>query len=104
MPTEIRILGFTKNEVFEALRDFCSNTGRRLPAGGADGLELTQDTEIRITLNSPGSESAMNFTENEVGAALVMFCIRKRIPIARRATKSLELADQTLSLHLRMGP
>jgi len=104
MPTEARTLGFSKNELFEALRDYCATTGRRLPAEAAERLVVTQDTEIRVALNSPGDESAINFTENEVGAALVMFCIRKRIPIAKRATKSLEIVDQTLSLHLRMGP
>ncbi len=103
MPTEIRVLGFNKDELLEALRDFYAQTGRRLPPASADRLVLTQDTEIRVALNSAGDESEIKFTESEVGAALVMFCIRKRIPIAKRATKSLELADQTLSLHLKMG-
>lgn len=46
----------------------------------------------------------MKFAENEVGAALVMFCIRKQIPIAKRATKSLEITGETVSLHLKIGP
>jgi hypothetical protein len=104
MPTESRILGFSKTELFEALRDYCSHSGRRLPADGADRLILNQDTEVRVKLNSLETESAINFTDSEVGAALVMFCIKKRIPIAKRATKSLEVADGTLSLHLKMGP
>ena len=104
MPTETRVLCFSKNELFDALRDYCGSTGRRLPSDGAERLILTQDTEVRVALNSTGDESAMNFTENEVGAALVMFCIRKQIPMAKRATKSLEVADETISLHSKMGP
>jgi hypothetical protein len=103
MPTETRVLGFSKNEVFEALRDYYIRTGRRLPPDGADRLTLKQDTGVQIALSSPGDELATNFTENEVGAALVMFCIRKRIPIAKRAVKSLEVAGQILSLHLKIG-
>ena len=103
MPTETRVLCFNKIELFEALRDYCSHTGRRLPPDAAERLVLTQDSEVRVTLNSPGEESAIKFTENEVGAALVMFCIRKRIPIAKRATKSLEITGETISLHLKIG-
>jgi hypothetical protein len=46
----------------------------------------------------------MKFAENEVGAALVMFCIKKLIPIAKRANKSIEITGETLSLHLNLGP
>jgi hypothetical protein len=104
MPTEVRVLSFSKNELFDALRDYCSNSGRRLPLDGSERLVLTQDSEVRVTLNSLEGESAMNFTENEVGAALVMFCIRRHIPMAKRAAKSLEVSGETLSFHLRMGP
>jgi len=104
MPTETRVLCFSKIELFEALRDYCSHTGRRLPPDAAERLVLTQDSEVGVALNSPGDESAMKFAENEVGAALVMFCIKKLIPIAKRATKSLEITGETLSLHLKMGP
>ena len=103
MPTESRILGFNKTELFEALRDYCSQTGRLLP-DDVNGVVLTQNSEVSIALNSPGDESSINFTENEIGAALVMFCIKKGIPIARRAIKSLEVVHETLSLRLRMGP
>src|SRR5271168_4541415 len=102
MPTETRVLGFNKNELFEALRDYYISTGRRLTPDGAERLTLKQDGGIQVVLNSPGDALATNFTENEVGAALVMFCIRKRIPIAKRATKSLEVAGETISLHLKM--
>ncbi len=101
MPTESHVLGFDKNELFEALRDYRTNTGRQLPADAGNVLISTQDGEVRITLTFP-DESAIDFTENEVGAALIMFCIKKRIPMARRATKSLVVADETLSLHLRI--
>jgi hypothetical protein len=103
MPTETRVLGFNKNELFEALRDYYISTGRRLPPDSADRLTLKQDGEVQIALESHGDGLATNFTENEVGAALVMFCIRKRIPIAKRAIKSLEVAGQTLFLHLKIG-
>ena len=102
MPTETRVLGFSKNELFEALRDYYISTGRRLPPDSADRLTFKQDSGVQVALNSSGDGLATTFTENEVGAALVMFCIRKRIPIAKRAIKSLEVAGETISLHLKM--
>jgi hypothetical protein len=102
MPTESRILAFSKHEVFEALRDYCSNTGLRLPDDSLAGLALLPTREVTIALNHLGHESAINFTENEVGAALILFCVKKNIPVARRAVKSLEVTGETLSLHLTL--
>jgi len=104
MPTESRILSFSKNEVLEALSDYCIGAGRRLPDGGSNRLMLTQDTKVRVALNSAEDKQEINFTEGEVAAALVMHCIKQRIPMPRRAIKSLEVVHETLSLHLRMEP
>ena len=103
MPTETRVLCFTKLELFEALRDYCSHTGRRLPPEAAERSGLNARQRRPNYRQFSGEESTMKFTDNEVGAALVMFCIRKRIPIAKRATKSLEITGETLSLHLKIG-
>ncbi len=102
MPTETRVLGFNKNGLFEALRHYYISTGRRLPPDGAERLTLKQNSGVQVALNSSGDGLATNFTENEVGAALLMFCIRKRIPIAKRAIKSLEVTGEAISLHLKL--
>ena len=48
MPTETRVLGFNKNELFEALRDYYISTGRRLPPDSAERLTLKQDSGVQV--------------------------------------------------------
>jgi hypothetical protein len=104
MPTESRILGFNKNEVLEVLREYCTQTGRNLADDSVDALRLIQDREVRVEVRTNGNGSVQEFTESELGAAIIMYCIRRGIPMARHAMKSLEVAHETLLLHLRMRP
>lgn len=73
-----------------------------MSADGADRLTFLAGSEAKITLHSDGPESAIHFTENEVAAALIVFCGKNGIPVARRAIKSLEVAEETLSLCLKI--
>jgi hypothetical protein len=100
MPTESRILSFDHDEVFEALREYCNHIGRPLPADGVKGLVLTQDSGVRITVHDPSQEAPINFTEHEVGTALIMLCTKKDIPLPRQSIKSLEVTEKTLLLRL----
>jgi len=47
--------------------------------------------------------SILEFAENKRAAAIIMYCIKRGIPMARHALKSLEISHDTLFLHLRMG-
>jgi hypothetical protein len=100
MPMESRVLHFATDEVFEALKEYCAQTGRAIPNDAACSLVLFRGTEMRVTLSSPRKEATTTFSESEVGTALIMFCIRKRIPIARRSVKSLNVGRDTVQLRL----
>jgi len=102
MPSESRILGFNKNEILEMLREYCTQTGGNLPDDSVNDLKMLQDTEVRVEVRTNGS--TQQFKESELGAAIIMYCIRRGIPMARHAIKSLEVTHETLFLHLRMGP
>jgi len=119
MPTESRILDFSQNEIYEALLAYCRQTRRELPEQICTGLilsqnnetkialsmnhsdsNITQKSEIRVTLNFVDSQST--FSESEVGGALVMHCMKRGIPMAKRAVKSLEVSREGAHLHLKM--
>ena len=104
MPTESRILGFNKSEVLEMLGEYCTQTGRNLPDDSVDSLRMSQDHEVRVDVKTNDDGSTQEFTESELGAAIIMYCIKRGIPMARHAIKSLEVAHETLFLHLRIGP
>lgn len=104
MPNESRVLSFSRHEVYEALRDYRRKTGQTLVGFGAKDLTLVENEEIKVTLQRSGGDAAVPFTEHEVGAALILFCRHKHIPIARRAAKTLAAAADSLELRLSMKP
>ena len=100
MPGESRIVSFSNAEVIEAIVDYCEKTGRALPPGGIRGLSFSNIKEIKVTIQPEGQASPVSFYENEIAVALILFCNKKGIPVARRALKSLRVAQDTVSLHL----
>lgn len=102
MPTESRILGFNRDEVLAVLKEYCSGSGRDLPEYKVDGLVMEQGHGAGVKVKLNGSGSSIEFSESEIAAAIIMYCIKRGIPMARHAMKSLEVAHDTLFLHLRM--
>jgi hypothetical protein len=96
---ETRVLSFSNAEVIEAIVDYCEKTNRTLPPGGIKGLNFSNDKEIKVTVQSEG-QATLGFYENEIVAALILLCNKKGIPVARRALKSLQVAQGIVSLHL----
>ena len=100
LPTETRAVSFTNAEVIEALEQYCERTKRPLPSSGIKDLTFSNGKEIGVTITPNGSAPAIHFGENEIAVALIVFCNKKGIPIARRALKSLQVLQDSVSLHL----
>ncbi|HEY3768991.1 MAG TPA: hypothetical protein VGN44_09980 [Candidatus Angelobacter sp.] len=100
MPMESRTLHFANDEVFEALKEYGRQIGRPMPDGPGNSMALLPDTGARVTLNSMMRETTRSFTESEVAAALIMFCIKRSIPIARRSVKTLQVGNDSVLLRL----
>jgi len=102
MPTESRILTFSNAEAIDALLEYCAATKRELPKAGIQRLVFSNDAEIRVSAEFEGDAPPIRFYENEVAVALIMLCNKRGIPVARRAIKSLHIAQDSVALHLSM--
>jgi hypothetical protein len=102
MPYETRTISFSNAEAITALTDYCASTKRELPRGGITRLGFSNDTEIKVTAEFDGGASPIRFYENEVAVALIMLCNKKSIPVPRRATKSLQVSNDTIALLLSL--
>jgi hypothetical protein len=100
MPDESRVVSFSNAEVIEAIVDYCNMSKRDLPAGGIKGLSFSNVKEIKVTVQPDGQVPAFSLFENEIAVALILLCNKKGIPVARRALKSLQVAQDAVSLHL----
>lgn len=102
MPNETRSISFSNAEAMTALSEYCASTKRELPKGGIKRLTFSNDEEIKVTAEFEGGAPPIRFYENEVAVALIMLCNKKGIPIAKRATKALQVMHDAIALNLSL--
>jgi hypothetical protein len=106
MPTETRTLVFTPDEIAEALAEYRDAGHGRLPAGeivycrvGATG------PGVGIKVKAPALREAIaaDIDADDVGAALVAYCLARKIPLPRHASRSLEVQGSNVALRLSLN-
>jgi hypothetical protein len=102
MATESRVVTFTNSEIIEALLHFCETTKRPVPEGGVRQFKFSNDQQVAVTLEPVTGTNVITFHESEIAAALILYCRKLGIPVARRAAKSLQVGVDTVALHLTL--
>lgn len=102
MPNESRVISFSNGEAMDALVQYCTATKRELPSGGIKRLVFSNDSEIKVTAEFNAGVPSISFFQNEMAAALILYCNRVGIPVARRALKSLNVTQDSISLQLEL--
>ncbi len=101
MSVESRRIIFAGPEILEALADFCVKAERRMPDSKVKQIQYERDGPIGVILEfEEENVPKASFYKNEVAAALIMYCNKRGIPVARRAKKSLEITRDSVALHL----
>ena len=100
MATESRTITFSDSEIMQAVTSYCVKTGRIAPHVRMTSPLVTNDSEIKFSFDPLPAGARVTLNENEVLSAIILFCNEHGIPIARRSTKSLQIARDTFSLHL----
>ena len=77
---------------------------RSLPKNFVENLMMVRGRPVTLKVRLDPEGSILEFAENELAAAIMMYCIKRGIPMARHALKSLGVAHDALFLHQRMGP
>ncbi len=105
MPTELRHIVFTPNEVLRSITQYRHRRREPLPAGTISNLKIEEKPDVHVVLSITGDTSKtpeeLVFQGAELAAALVMFCIERKIPLpAARAKKTLRVFDKQLGLEV----
>jgi hypothetical protein len=108
MPTEMRYIVFTPNEVLRSITQYSQRRREPLPRGTIMGLKIEERPDIHVILSVKGDTKTVadevKFQGPELAAALVMFCIERKIPLpASGARKTLRMIDGQLGLEVSMG-
>lgn len=108
MPTEIRNIIFSTNEVLFAVKDFRQRKKDPLPSGSILDCKMIEkpDVHVEIEMACDPDDHKRNFTfgSEELAAALILFCINRKIPLPAAAIKILQLFDGELGLVVTIIP
>jgi hypothetical protein len=104
MPKEVHYFLFSADEVKQALLDYYTLGNPASRIAYADGLQLfdTEQIGVGAKLILPSTVSArpseLTFTPADVLEAIIQYCRSRRIPLARRAEKSIHAIDDQIAL------
>ncbi len=109
MSSETRRITFSSEELVQALSRHRRDERQPLPESRIRGSKVENGEgpvpRVSLILDPAGGDggAAMEFRATEVAVALIKFCRLKRIPLPRRAEKSLGVDRGHISLVLFLG-
>ncbi len=102
MPSEIRLITFTKPEIVAAISDFHLRRKLPIPKGAVLSVDIatTPDIEVTLQIRPDGEHDPVAFPVNALtlAAALVFFCINRGIPLPAQSTKHLTMRGEEVTL------
>lgn len=108
MPNEFRFLVFSENEASNAMVSFAPKAGKKLPIGSVKGVEVKVEDETPmadlILAPDEGGTVSVPFTNGELTASLIGWCINNKVPLPRDGEKVLEELHGKLALRIGMHP
>lgn len=106
MPKELRKIIFTNKEVLRAVQDYAIRRREPIPAGSIKGVSMVDQPEVRLDIDmlsdKDQSRTTTSFGSAQLAAALIMYCIAKKIPVPVNATKTLSLAGDEMVLNISL--
>ena len=104
MPTEMRRIVFTEEELKEAITLYNRVAAQKLPPGLVVGCDLKGNEKVEVVLSisdqSTGDTHSVTLGAAHLGACLIRFCIEKKVPLPRNWAKSLQVIGDSIALNL----
>ncbi len=105
MPGEIRLIIFDRIEVLSALTEYRKRRGKPLPSSDHVEVTIRDKPKILVTLAivPEGKQIPLEFVfeGEELAAALIMFCIGRKIPLpATGVSKTIQLYGDSITLQI----
>lgn len=102
MPEEYRKLVFTADELKHVAAEFCVGNGLILPQDDLVGIELTGNADHPLRLEYVTATrtglSNLSLSRDQLGAALILYCRKRHIPVPRTAEKNVKIDGSEVSL------
>ena len=100
---EVRKIIFDQQDMVEGMLNYTQRTRRVMPSRARiTGFDIKETSDRGISLkfkfDDPGNAKDITLHQDEIGAALIMQCKVKEIPLPRSAHKSLEADGDNINL------
>ncbi len=106
MPSEFRRIMFTNNELIEAIHDYNGISQDKLPPGTILTCTPISEADVAVRLEMVDQRSdethAVELSPEVLGAALLRYCMKHRIPMPKSATKSIQRHGNKVSLNVEI--
>ena len=106
MPNEMRKIVFTVEELQAALVNYALRTNKKLPNATIDNIlvEEKEGVTANIVYMRDGTEEAksVEFTPNDVAAAIILYCSTRKIPLPRDAKKVVVPIEDTVGMIIKI--
>ena len=106
MPSEFRRIMFTNNELIEAIHDYNEMSQDKLPPGTILTCTPVSEADVAVRLEMVDQRSdethAVELSPEVLGAALLRYCMKHRIPMPKSATKSIQIHGNEVSLNIEI--
>ena len=106
MPSEFRRVMFTNNELIEAIHDYNEISQDKLPPGIILTCTSVSQAEVAVRLELVDQRSdethVVELSPEVLGAALLRYCMKHRIPIPKSTTKSIQIHGDEVSLNVEI--
>ena len=107
MPTEIRKVVFSEEEIVKAILSQNHHSRRKLPPGDIVKIKANGGSEpnLELTVFDPEAEKpkTINLGAPYLAAAMLRFCFENKIPIPRHADKSVEILGSSVALSISIN-
>lgn len=107
MPREDRRISFDYAETYKAMFALCvQNELPRLFAGSITAINFKAGDDrcvvVRFANGLQETSATSEYSRDFLAAALMLYCRTCNIPIPKRATKSVELGGEAVTLHITL--
>ena len=102
MPTETRRITFSSDELVEALVEYDRHAEQKLTCGIVGSVNIDQEPDSCIVVDVQVYDGSKNLLVSlhpkYLGAALVMFCVKRRIPVPQNPIRYLKRFGENIAI------
>ena len=105
MATETRKIAFTVDEVRAALIHYAIRTEMRMPKEGIDRVRFAKEgagVTFVYSRSAEGEKREVTFSDQQVGAAMILYCHTRGFPLPRDADKMVKNEGDGISMMMRL--